>query len=114
MELEKKYNPGDAEKRWYSHWLDKGYFNSTPNEREAYTIVIPPPNVTGVLHMGHMLNNTLQDILVRRARMMGYNTCWVPGTDHASIATETKVVQKLAQEGIQKSDLTKRISITYF
>jgi len=108
MELEKKYNPGDAEKRWYSHWLDKGYFNSTPNEREAYTIVIPPPNVTGVLHMGHMLNNTLQDILVRRARMMGYNTCWVPGTDHASIATETKVVQKLAQEGIQKSDLTRK------
>ncbi len=107
MELEKKYNPGDAEKRWYSHWLDKGYFNSTPDEREAYTIVIPPPNVTGVLHMGHMLNNTLQDILVRRARMMGYNTCWVPGTDHASIATETKVVQKLSQEGIQKSDLTR-------
>ena len=107
MELEKKYNPGDAEKRWYSHWLDKGYFNSTPDEREAYTIVIPPPNVTGVLHMGHMLNNTLQDILVRRARMMGYNTCWVPGTDHASIATETKVVQKLSKEGIQKSDLTR-------
>ena len=94
MELEKKYNPEDAEKRWYLHWLDKGYFNSIPDEREAYTIVIPPPNVTGVLHMGHMLNNTLQDILVRRARMMGYNTCWVPGTDHASIATETKVVQK--------------------
>ena len=85
----------------------KKYFNSSPDEREPYTIVIPPPNVTGVLHMGHMLNNTLQDVLVRRARMMGFNTCWVPGTDHASIATEAKVVQKLASEGIKKSDLTR-------
>ena len=107
MELAKKYNPADAEKKWYSHWLDKGYFSSTPDERESYTIVIPPPNITGVLHMGHMLNNTLQDVLIRRARMMGYNACWVPGTDHASIATEAKVVQKLSKEGIQKSDLTR-------
>ena len=107
MELAKKYNPEDAEKKWYSHWLDKGYFSSTPDERESYTIVIPPPNITGVLHMGHMLNNTLQDVLVRRARMMGYNACWVPGTDHASIATEAKVVQKLSKEGIQKSELTR-------
>ena len=87
--------------------MEKGYFHSTPDEREAYTIVIPPPNVTGVLHMGHMLNNTLQDVMVRRARMMGFNACWVPGTDHASIATEAKVVQKLAKEGILKSDLTR-------
>ena len=107
MELTKKYNPTDAEKKWYSHWVEKGYFHSTPDEREAYTIVIPPPNVTGVLHMGHMLNNTLQDVMVRRARMMGFNACWVPGTDHASIATEAKVVQKLAKEGILKSDLTR-------
>ena len=107
MELAKKYNPKDAEKKWYSHWVEKGYFHSTPDEREAYTIVIPPPNVTGVLHMGHMLNNTLQDVMVRRARMMGFNACWVPGTDHASIATEAKVVQKLAKEGILKSDLTR-------
>jgi valyl-tRNA synthetase len=107
MALVKKYNPTDAEKKWYAHWVEKGYFHSTPDEREAYTIVIPPPNVTGVLHMGHMLNNTLQDVMVRRARMMGFNACWVPGTDHASIATEAKVVQKLAQEGIQKSDLTR-------
>ena len=107
MELAKKYNPNEIEKKWYAHWMEKGYFNSTPDEREAYTIVIPPPNVTGVLHMGHMLNNTLQDVLVRRARMMGFNACWVPGTDHASIATEAKVVAKLASEGIQKSDLTR-------
>ena len=107
MELAKKYNPNEIEKKWYAHWMEKGYFHSTPDEREAYTIVIPPPNVTGVLHMGHMLNNTLQDVLVRRARMMGFNACWVPGTDHASIATEAKVVAKLASEGIQKSDLTR-------
>ena len=87
--------------------MEKGYFNSTPDEREAYTIVIPPPNVTGVLHMGHMLNNTLQDVMIRRARMQGYNACWVPGTDHASIATEAKVVQKLASAGIEKNDLTR-------
>ena len=107
MEIAKKYNPKVTEKKWYSYWLDKGYFNSIPNEKEAYTIVIPPPNVTGILHMGHMLNNTLQDVLVRRARMMGYNACWVPGTDHASIATEAKVVAKLSKIGIDKSKLTR-------
>ena len=107
MEIAKKYNPKVTEKKWYSHWLDKGYFYSIPNEKEAYTIVIPPPNVTGILHMGHMLNNTLQDVLVRRARMMGYNTCWVPGTDHASIATEAKVVAKLSKMGIDKSKITR-------
>ena len=107
MSIPKTYNPLITEDKWYAHWMGKGYFNSTPDEREAYTIVIPPPNVTGVLHMGHMLNNTLQDVMVRRARMMGFNACWVPGTDHASIATEAKVVQKLAKEGIQKSDLTR-------
>ena len=107
MSIPKTYNPLVTEDRWYAHWMEKGYFNSTPDEREAYTIVIPPPNVTGVLHMGHMLNNTLQDVMVRRARMMGFNACWVPGTDHASIATEAKVVKKLAKEGIQKNDLTR-------
>jgi len=107
MSIPKTYNPLLTEDKWYQHWLDKGYFHSIPDEREAYTIVIPPPNVTGVLHMGHMLNNTLQDVMVRRARMMGYNACWVPGTDHASIATEAKVVEKLAAEGIQKSNLTR-------
>ena len=106
--LPKTYNPSIVEDKWYKHWLEKEYFFSSIDEREAYTVVIPPPNVTGVLHMGHMLNNTIQDILVRRARMMGYNTCWVPGTDHASIATENKVVQKLASEGIKKSDLTRK------
>ena len=107
MSIPKTFSPTEAENKWYQHWMDKGYFHSTPDNREAYTIVIPPPNVTGVLHMGHMLNNTLQDVMIRRARMMGYNACWVPGTDHASIATEAKVVQKLAEEGIQKSDLTR-------
>ncbi|MDP4636492.1 MAG: valine--tRNA ligase [Crocinitomicaceae bacterium] len=107
MEIGKTYEPQRAEEKWYKHWLDKGYFHSVPDHREPYTIVIPPPNVTGVLHMGHMLNNTIQDVLVRRARMLGKNACWVPGTDHASIATEAKVVQKLKQEGIQKSDLTR-------
>ncbi len=107
MEIPKTYEPQSAEAKWYRHWLDKGYFHSTPDEREPYTIVIPPPNVTGVLHMGHMLNNTIQDVLVRRARMLGKNACWVPGTDHASIATEAKVVQKLRAEGIKKSDLTR-------
>ena len=107
MSIPKKYNPLTTEDKWYAHWMENGYFNSTPDEREAYTIVIPPPNVTGVLHMGHMLNNTLQDVMIRRARMQGYNACWVPGTDHASIATEAKVVQKLASEGIQKNDLTR-------
>ena len=107
MSIPKTYNPLITEDKWYAHWIEKGYFNSTPDDREAYTIVIPPPNVTGVLHMGHMLNNTLQDVMVRRARMMGFNACWVPGTDHASIATEAKVVQKLAREGIDKNDLTR-------
>ncbi len=107
MEISSKYSPQDTEGKWYQHWLDKNYFHSTPDEREPYTIVIPPPNVTGVLHMGHMLNNTIQDVLVRRARMQGKNACWVPGTDHASIATEAKVVNKLAQQGIKKTDLTR-------
>jgi len=107
MSISKTYNPASAEEKWYAHWLSKGYFNSKPDDREAYTIVIPPPNVTGVLHMGHMLNNTLQDVLIRKARMQGFNACWVPGTDHASIATEAKVVQKLAKECIDKSDLSR-------
>jgi valyl-tRNA synthetase len=107
MEIAKTYEPQLAQEKWYQHWLDKGYFHSTPDHREPYTIVIPPPNVTGVLHMGHMLNNTIQDVLVRRARMLGKNACWVPGTDHASIATEAKVVQKLKAEGISKSELTR-------
>ena len=107
MELASKYNPADVEGKWYQYWLDHKLFSSKPDGREPYTVVIPPPNVTGVLHMGHMLNNTIQDILVRRARMMGKNACWVPGTDHASIATEAKVVNKLAQQGIKKTDLTR-------
>ncbi len=107
MELASKYNPADVEGKWYQYWLDNKLFSSKPDGREPYTIVIPPPNVTGVLHMGHMLNNTIQDILVRRARMMGKNACWVPGTDHASIATEAKVVNKLAKQGIKKADLTR-------
>ena len=107
MELASKYNPSDVEGKWYQYWLDNKLFHSEPDGREPYTVVIPPPNVTGVLHMGHMLNNTIQDILVRRARMLGKNACWVPGTDHASIATEAKVVKKLAEQGIKKSDLTR-------
>jgi len=107
MELASKYNPADVEAKWYQYWLDNKLFSSKPDGRKPYTVVIPPPNVTGVLHMGHMLNNTIQDILVRRARMKGYNACWVPGTDHASIATEAKVVNKLAQQGIKKTDLTR-------
>ncbi len=107
MELASKYNPTDVEEKWYRYWLDNKLFSSKPDGRESYTVVIPPPNVTGVLHMGHMLNNTIQDILVRRARMEGKNACWVPGTDHASIATEAKVVNKLAQQGIKKTDLTR-------
>ena len=107
MEIPKTYEPQKAEEKWFAHWMEKKYFNSTPDEREAYTVVIPPPNVTGVLHMGHMLNNTIQDVLVRRARMLGKNACWVPGTDHASIATEAKVVQKLRKEGVKKSDLSR-------
>ena len=107
MELASKYNPADVEGKWYQYWLDNKLFSSKPDGREPYTVVIPPPNVTGVLHMGHMLNNTIQDILVRRARMEGKNACWVPGTDHASIATEAKVVNKLAAQGIKKTDLTR-------
>ena len=107
MELASKYDPHAVESKWYQYWLDNKLFSSKPDGREPYTIVIPPPNVTGVLHMGHMLNNTIQDILVRRARMEGKNACWVPGTDHASIATEAKVVKKLAAEGIKKHDLTR-------
>ncbi len=107
METPKIYEPQRAEEKWYAHWIEKGYFHSVPDDRDPYTIVIPPPNVTGVLHMGHMLNNTIQDVLVRRARMLGKNACWVPGTDHASIATEAKVVQKLREEGIKKSDLSR-------
>lgn len=107
MELASKYNPQVVESKWYQYWLDNKLFSSKPDGREPYTVVIPPPNVTGVLHMGHMLNNTIQDILVRRARMEGKNACWVPGTDHASIATEAKVVNRLAEQGIKKTDLTR-------
>ena len=107
MEIPKKYDPKLVEDKWYKYWIDKGYFSSKPDNREPYTIVIPPPNVTGILHMGHMLNNTLQDVLIRRARMLGKNACWVPGTDHASIATEAKVVQKLKNDGISKENLSR-------
>ena len=107
MEIAAKYIPVEVEGKWYKYWLDNEFFHSEPDDREPYTIVIPPPNVTGVLHMGHMLNNTIQDVLVRRARMKGLNACWVPGTDHASIATEAKVVEKLRKEGINKNDLTR-------
>lgn len=107
MEIASKYNPAEVEDKWYKYWMENNLFHSEPDKREPYTVVIPPPNVTGILHMGHMLNNTIQDILVRRARMMGKNACWVPGTDHASIATEAKVVAKLASEGISKNDLSR-------
>jgi valyl-tRNA synthetase len=107
MQLAAKYNPAEVEDKWYAHWMKHNFFQSKPDTREPFTVVIPPPNVTGVLHMGHMLNNTIQDVLVRRARMQGKNACWVPGTDHASIATEAKVVAKLAAEGIRKTDLTR-------
>ena len=107
MTIPSKYNASQVEGKWYEYWMKNNYFHSTPDEREPYTIVIPPPNVTGVLHMGHMLNNTIQDVLIRRARLLGKNACWVPGTDHASIATEAKVVAKLKEQGIHKSDLTR-------
>ena len=113
MELSKNYIPNEVEARWYKHWLDNGYFSSKPDEREAYTVVIPPPNVTGVLHMGHCLNNSIQDILIRRARMHGKNACWVPGTDHASIATEAKVVAMLRERGITKSSLSRDEFLAY-
>ncbi len=107
MEISSRYNPSEIEDKWYAHWESKGYFHSEPDERESYSIVIPPPNVTGVLHMGHMLNNTIQDVLIRKARLDGKNACWVPGTDHASIATEAKVVRLLREQGIKKSDLSR-------
>ncbi|OCK52702.1 valine--tRNA ligase [Chryseobacterium sp. CBo1] len=107
MQISEKYNPQETEQKWYNYWLENKYFHSEPNEKPPYTVVIPPPNVTGILHMGHMLNNTIQDVLVRRARMQGFNACWVPGTDHASIATEAKVVAKLKSEGVNKSDITR-------
>jgi len=113
MELSKNFEPQNVDHKWYAHWLDKEYFNSTPDNREAYTIVMPPPNVTGVLHMGHCLNNTIQDILIRRARMSGFNACWVPGTDHASIATEAKVVGMLRERGIAKSSLSRDEFLSY-
>ncbi|MBD5208083.1 MAG: valine--tRNA ligase [Bacteroidales bacterium] len=106
-ELATKYSPSEVEDKWYAYWMEQGFFHSEPDDREPYTIVIPPPNVTGVLHMGHMLNNTIQDILVRRARMVGKNACWIPGTDHAAISTEAKVVAKLAEEGVKKTDLSR-------
>ena len=113
MALEAKYSAQNVEDKWYSYWMEHGYFRSEVDEREPYSIVIPPPNVTGVLHMGHMLNNTLQDVLIRRARLKGYNACWVPGTDHASIATEAKVVAKLKKDGIQKADLSREEFISH-
>lgn len=113
MSIAKTYNPKEAEEKWYSYWLEKKFFRSVPDEREPYTIVIPPPNVTGVLHMGHMLNNTIQDVLIRRARMQGKNACWVPGTDHASIATEAKVVAMLKEKGIEKKDLSRQEFLGY-
>jgi valyl-tRNA synthetase len=109
--MEKTYNPRETEDKWYAYWLEKGFFDSKPNpKKEAYTIVIPPPNVTGVLHMGHMLNNTLQDVLIRKARMEGKEACWVPGTDHASIATEAKVVKMLKDQGIDKQTIAEKNS----
>src|ERR1043165_1468792 len=113
MEIPKVYDPSKVEDKWYKHWMQQEFFKSIPDEREPYTIVIPPPNVTGVLHMGHMLNNTIQDVLIRRARMMGKNACWVPGTDHASIATEAKVVAMLKEKGINKKDITREEFLKY-
>jgi len=113
MSIAKTYNPKEAEEKWYSYWMSNGFFRSVPDEREPYTIVMPPPNVTGVLHMGHMLNNTIQDVLIRRARMQGKNACWVPGTDHASIATEAKVVAMLKEKGIEKSSITREEFLGY-
>src|SRR5512137_2929819 len=113
MNIAPKYDPSQVEDKWYSCWIEHGFFHSEPDGREPYTIVIPPPNVTGVLHMGHMLNNTIQDILVRRARMMGYNAEWTPGTDHASIATEAKVVNMLREKGIDKSKISREEFLHY-
>ncbi|HRO73508.1 MAG TPA: class I tRNA ligase family protein [Saprospiraceae bacterium] len=111
--ISSRFNPEEVESKWYNHWMKKNYFHSEPDDREAFSIVIPPPNVTGVLHMGHMLNNTIQDILIRKARMEGKNACWVPGTDHASIATEAKVVNMLREKGIKKGDLTREQFLDY-
>ena len=113
MELSKNYDPAAIESKWYEHWMQKGYFKSEPDEREPFTVVIPPPNVTGVLHMGHTLNETVQDILVRKARMSGFNACWVPGSDHASIATEAKVVAMLKEKGIDKNTLSREKFLKY-
>jgi valyl-tRNA synthetase len=113
LSIAKTYSPGEAEEKWYSYWLKHNFFRSVPDDREPYTIVIPPPNVTGVLHMGHMLNNTIQDVLIRRARMKGKNACWVSGTDHASIATEAKVVAMLKERGINKKDLSREEFLNY-
>src|SRR6188508_1681508 len=113
MELPKTFDPKGMDDRWYDRWMEKKLFESKPDRREPYTIVIPPPNVTGVLHMGHMLNNTIQDVLIRKARMQGKNACWVPGTDHASIATEAKVVAMLRERGIKKSDLSRDEFLKY-
>ena len=107
MEISKNFDSKTLESKWYSFWMENNYFSSVPNNKTPYTIVIPPPNVTGILHMGHMLNNTIQDILIRKARLQGFNACWIPGTDHASIATEAKVVNKLKSQGINKSDLSR-------
>ena len=107
MSLAKNYSPQESENKWYNHWNEQGYFNSAPNDQDAYTIVMPPPNVTGILHMGHALNNSVQDVLIRFAKLKGKNTCWVPGTDHASIATEAKVVAMLKEQGIDKNSLSR-------
>jgi valyl-tRNA synthetase len=111
--LSKNFEPKQVEDKWYQHWLSNRYFNSRPDERKPFTVVIPPPNVTGVLHMGHTLNETVQDVLVRKARMSGFNTCWVPGSDHASIATEAKVVQMLKEKEIDKNDLSREEFLKY-
>jgi valyl-tRNA synthetase len=111
--METHYKPSEIEQKWYPYWKNRGYFKSTPDDREPFTIVMPPPNVTGILHMGHMLNNTIQDILIRRARQEGKNACWVPGTDHASIATEAKVVQMLREKSINKRDIGREAFLQY-
>src|SRR6186713_1616507 len=118
MEISSKYNPTEIEQKWYDHWIEQGFFKGDAERgmalgKEPYCIVIPPPNVTGVLHMGHMLNNTIQDVMVRRARMQGKNACWVPGTDHASIATEAKVVQMLRERNIKRSSLSREDFLKY-
>ena len=113
MELEAKYNPSSVEDKWYRYWTEHKCFHSEPDSREPYTVVIPPPNVTGILHMGHVLNNTINDVLVRKARMDGKNACWVPGTDHASIATESKVIARLKERGISKEDISREEFLKY-